>query len=97
MDITSIASNLMKGSELGTGAAPAAKATKEEIGKTASQFEGILVRQFLGESMKNLLEKGPSGQVCGYLITDSLANGICKGGGFGLAHILQSQLTKEKP
>ena len=97
MDITSIATNLTKGSDFGTGVAPAAKSTKEEIGKTASQFEGILVRQFLTESMKGLLEKGPSGQVCGYLITDSLADGICKGGGFGLAHVLQSQLTKEKP
>lgn len=77
-------------------ALPAPKPDADKVHKTASQFEGILVRQFLTESMKPLLEKGASGQVCGYLITDSLANSICKGGGFGLAHILQSQLTKEQ-
>jgi len=86
----------MKVTDLSVPAGQSGKPTHEKAAKVASQFEGILVRQFLTESMKPLLEKGASGQVCGYLITDSLANSICKGGGFGLAHILQSQLTKEK-
>ena len=83
-------------SELSSASSQSEKTDPKKAAKVASQFEGILVRQFLTESMKPLLEKGASGQVCGYLITDSLANSICQGGGFGLAHILQSQLTKEK-
>jgi Rod binding domain-containing protein len=63
------------------------------IAKVSKQFESILLRQFLGESMKSLLQDGPSGQVYGYFLTDSLANEISEGGGIGLAHIIQTQLS----
>ena len=43
--------------------------------------------------MKPLLQDGPSGQVYGYFLTDSLANEISDGGGFGLAHVIQTQLS----
>lgn len=66
----------------------------EKSGEVSRQFEAILLRQVLSESMKPLLEGGPSGQVYGYLLTDSLADTMSKGGGMGLAHILQAQLTK---
>lgn len=67
----------------------------EDVKKVANQFESILVRQFLDESMKPLLEDGPSGQVYGYLLTDSLAASVTAGGGVGLSNILQTQLTKK--
>ena len=67
----------------------------EEIKKTSQQFESILIRQFLSESMKSLLENGPSGQVYGYMLTDSLADSISKGGGLGLCSVLQAQLGNE--
>ncbi len=51
-----------------------------------------MVRQFLSESMKSLLENGASGQVYGYMLTDSLADSISKGGGLGLCSVLQTQL-----
>ena len=66
----------------------------EKIGKAAQQFEGILLRQILSESMKPLLEKGTGSQVYGYFLTDSLAESIGKAGGLGLGHVLQTQLTK---
>jgi Rod binding domain-containing protein len=60
--------------------------------KVPEQFEAILLRQFLSESMKPLLQEGPAGQVYGYLLTDSLAASVASGGGLGLRSILQAQL-----
>jgi flagellar protein FlgJ len=66
-----------------------------KIAKVSRQFESILLRQFLGESMKPLLQGGPSGQVYGYMLTDSLATEISDGGGLGLAHVIQAQLSQK--
>ena len=67
----------------------------EDVKKVSQQFESILLRQFLSESMKSLLEGGPSGQVYGYMLTDSLADSISKAGGLGLCSVLQAQLGNE--
>jgi Rod binding domain-containing protein len=67
-----------------------------KIAQVAEQFEGILLRQILNESMKPLLENGPGAQVYGYFLTGSLAESIGKAGGLGLGHVLQTQLTKGK-
>lgn len=64
------------------------------LGAASQQFEAILLRQFLSESMKPLLEGGPSGQVYGYLLTDTLADSLSKGGGMGLSSVIQAQLGK---
>lgn len=74
---------------------PADSQKPEDVKKVSQQFESILVRQFLSESMKSLLENGPSGQVYGYMLTDSLADSISKGGGLGLCSVLQAQLGNE--
>ena len=66
----------------------------EKTAQVSQQFEAILMRQILSESMKPLLEGGTAGQVYGYLVTDSLADAMSKGGGLGLSHILQAQLTQ---
>lgn len=79
---------------------PPAAATEPAIdgtAKVAQQFESILLRQFLGESMKGLLQEGPAGQVYGYMLTDSLANSLSEGGGLGLTSVLQAQLGKGQP
>jgi Rod binding domain-containing protein len=60
--------------------------------EVARQFEAVLVRQMLSETMKPLLENGESGQVYGYFITEALAETFTKGGGFGLQSVLQAQL-----
>jgi Rod binding domain-containing protein len=58
----------------------------------ARQFEAILVRQMLEESMKPLLEGAGGGHMYGYFISEALADGITKGGGLGLRSILEAQL-----
>jgi flagellar protein FlgJ len=76
---------------------PEPAALPQEPGKLAEasrQFESIMLRQFLGESMKGLLNSGPSSQVYGYLLTDTLADSLSKGGGLGLASVIQAQLGK---
>ena len=69
--------------------------TAEKGAEAARQFEGILLRQFLSESMKPLLQGGPGGQVYGYLLTESLASSLVKGGGLGLTSIIQAQFSQE--
>jgi Rod binding domain-containing protein len=69
----------------------------EDAAKAPEQFESILLRQFLSESMKPLLQEGPAGQVYGYLLTDSLAGSIASAGGLGLSSILQAQLGTAEP
>lgn len=76
---------------VGNGTKPAEANKTAEV---AQKFEAILTRQILSESMKPLLESGPSGQVYGYLITDALADAIGKGGGLGLSPILENQLKQ---
>lgn len=94
MSIPAISSALPAGAAAERANAASAPAG---LGEASRQFEAILLRQFLGESMKPLLEGGPSGQVYGYLLTDSLADSLSKGGGLGLASIIQAQLGKEQP
>jgi len=72
---------------------PAKKAS--DPSEVARQFEAILVRQMLSESMKSVLEHGKDGQVYGYFISEALADGITKGGGLGLRSILESQLRQQ--
>lgn len=62
--------------------------------EVSRQFEAILVRQILSESMKSLLENGKDGQVYGYFITEALADGITRGGGLGLRSVLETQLRQ---
>ena len=69
----------------------------QDLEKAAQQFESILVRQFLTESMGSLLEGGAPGEVFGYLLTDSLANSISQSGGLGVSSVIQAQLGEKKP
>ena len=94
MQITALSSNLLSAHTAEPSARPEASA---KVGEVSRQFEAILLRQFLSESMKPLLEGGPSGQVYGYLLTDTLADSLSKGGGMGLSSVLQAQLGKEQP
>ncbi|RFC43492.1 MAG: flagellar protein FlgJ [Verrucomicrobia bacterium] len=74
---------------------PAKKAS--DPSEVARQFEAILVRQMLSESMKSMLEHGKDGQVYGYYISEAMADGITKGGGLGLRSILETQLRQQGP
>ncbi|MEI6871261.1 MAG: hypothetical protein WCL08_03170 [Verrucomicrobiota bacterium] len=62
--------------------------------EAARQFEALLVKQILSESMKSMFEKGEGSQVFGYFLEDTLADGITKGGGMGLRSVIESQLRQ---
>ena len=58
----------------------------------ARQFEEVLLRQMLAESMKSVIQNAKAGEAYGYFITEALAEGISKGGGVGIRNILEAQL-----
>jgi Rod binding domain-containing protein len=97
MNIASIQSGM--GATLGTPEAtlgpngsskPGAPA--RDPGEVARQFEAILVRQMLSESMKTLVEGSEGQHAYGYFISEALSDGITRGGGLGLRSVLESQL-----
>jgi flagellar protein FlgJ len=63
--------------------------------EVARQFEAILLRQMLSESMKCFLEQGQSGQVYGHFLTDALADTMTKGGGLGIRSVIEAQLRQD--
>jgi flagellar protein FlgJ len=68
----------------------------QQVKAAAGQFEAIMLRQFLQESVSGLMggeSAGASGSVYGYLLTDTLASKLSEGGGLGLSKILQQQLS----
>jgi peptidoglycan hydrolase FlgJ len=74
--------------------------TAAEIKKAASQFEAIIMRQLLSPAIEPLMSGGLGGSsdsggggVYGYMMTDVLAENLSKGGGMGLAEMLEKQLS----
>jgi flagellar protein FlgJ len=61
----------------------------------AGQFEAIMLRQFLQESVGSMMGGGKEagGSVYGYLLTDVFAQQLSAGGGLGLSKVIQQQLT----
>ena len=69
---------------------------EQQLKSVAGQFEAILLRQFLQDSVGKIMggeTAGPSGNVYGYLLTDVLATKLSEGGGLGLASVIQKQLS----
>lgn len=76
----------------------------QQIKAVAGQFEAIMLRQFLQDSVSGMMggdsggesggdAGGASANVYGYLLTDVLAGKLSEGGGLGLAKIFQQQLS----
>jgi Rod binding domain-containing protein len=65
--------------------------------EVSRQFEAILMRQMLSESMKSFVEQGQAGQVYGYFITDALAETLTKAGGLGIRSVIEAQLRQDGP
>ena len=99
MNITSVSPAL--GSDVASAKAQALLSESQQLNpgaptrdpsELARQFEAILVRQMLSESMKTLID-GPKGQQSyGYFISEALADGITRGGGMGLRSVIEAQL-----
>jgi len=100
MDVSAILSSAAlppgSSSSLGGGAGlQGGHSPAQQRKAAATQFEAILLRQFLNDSMTSLMggEDSPSGSVYGYMLTDVMAGKLAQGGGMGLGKIIQQQLT----
>jgi Rod binding domain-containing protein len=95
MDISAIASSssALPGALNLRGLANATPAAQRKA--VGTQFEAILLRQFLSESVGKMMggEDSAQGSVYGYMLTDSMAQTMAAGGGMGLAKIIEQQLT----
>lgn len=68
----------------------------EQRAGVAAQFEAILVRQFLGPTMKSMLggtEGGVAGSVYGDMLSESMATQLTSGPGLGFGRFIEQQLT----
>ena len=68
----------------------------QQVKAVSGQFESILLRQFLQDSVSKMMggeESGAAGNMYGYMLTDVLATKISEGGGMGLASVIQKQLS----
>lgn len=85
--------NLAKNGQLGSlSALPEA----QQVKAVAGQFESILLRQFLQDSVSKIMggeDGGPTGSIYGYLLTDVLAEKLGQDGGLGLASVIEKQLS----
>lgn len=74
---------------------------EEQRTAVAGQFEAILLRQFLQESIGSMMGGGESGKsgngggggVYSYMLTDTLADKLSQGRGMGIAPMIAKQLT----
>ena len=72
----------------------------QQVKAAAGQFEAILLRQFLQESVGKIMNPTGSdagGGVYSYLLTDVLAGKLAEGGGLGLGKVLEQQLGPRHP
>ena len=96
MDISAIATTATASSQDGLDPSIRnAKTPAEQCKAAAGQFEAILLRQFLNESVSSMMggDDSPQGSIYGYLLTDVLANKLSQGSGMGLSKIIEQQLT----
>jgi Rod binding domain-containing protein len=98
MDIADI--SLVQADSAKALAAGASGATKdsEQVQAATEQFEAILIRQYLNDAMKPLFDGPLMGNGSGthmyqYMITDTLANELSQTSTFGMASLLNMQLT----
>ncbi len=82
---------------LKSGAASKAE-DPEKLKEVSEQFEAILIRQYLSEAMKPMFEGSMMGNDSGahmyqYMITDAMATELSNNSTFGVASMLQMQLT----
>ena len=74
----------------------AATASKE----VSTQFEALLLRQYLKDALKPVFgggfleETGGAHDMYRYFFTDAIAEGVARGGGFGLSDVLQQQIMQ---
>jgi Rod binding domain-containing protein len=78
-----------------TGAALRNASPEEQRKQVAQQFEAILVRQLLSSSVGSMLggKDNTAGSIYGDLLTNTLADQLTAGQGFGFARLVERQLA----
>ncbi len=87
----SVTRDLSSASSSHGGGAPAA--SPADVKKVAQQFEAILLRQLLQPALAPLVAGSAGGGVYGYLLADTLAGTMSRGGGMGLGQVMEQQLS----
>ncbi|HEY5227711.1 MAG TPA: hypothetical protein VIJ19_04175 [Opitutaceae bacterium] len=87
------ASNPSVASALAPGSTP--QTTPAQRQKAAAQFEAILVRQLLSQSVGSMMggEGHTAGLMYGDLMTNTLAQNLTAGKGLGLGKMIETQLA----
>ncbi|MFT3868999.1 MAG: rod-binding protein [Nibricoccus sp.] len=91
--------------EKGVNSSPSANSSRDPaaIKKAAGQFEAIILRQLLAPTVEPIMNGGlggsgdSGGSIYGYMLTDTLASSLSKGGGLGLGAMLEKQLSPRVP
>jgi Rod binding domain-containing protein len=70
----------------------------QKIGEASRQFEAVLIRQFLAESQKPLIQSeftdnSTAAGIYQDFITNQMADSLSRGGGIGLAKSFERQLA----
>ncbi len=102
MNVSAIAATLpnpaLRATDAATGRTASTAADAAERKKVAGQFEAILVRQFLSQSVGSMLGgSSVSGSVYGDMLTDALAQNLTAGPGLGLGRVIEQQLAPRAP
>ena len=75
----------------------AAEAATKEV---STHFESLLLRLYLKDALKPVFgggfleETGGAHDMYRYFFTDAIAEGVARGGGFGLSDVLQQQIMQ---
>jgi Rod binding domain-containing protein len=72
-----------------------ARTPAEQRKAVAGQFEAIMLRQLLSQSLGAMAggDDSTSGSIYGYLLTDVFSQKLAQSGGMGLASVIEKQLT----
>ena len=100
MAVTPISQTTAAAATLAAGGKPQALRNlpqAEQVKAAAGQFEAIILRQMLQDSVGKIAGEGAAGNVYGFMLTDVIANKLSEGGGLGLSGMLQQQLTPRAP
>ena len=95
MDLSPISSVAAQAGLAGSPVVRANQSPAEQRAAVAGQFEAIMLRQMLSQSVGNMLggEDSTSGSIYGYMLTDVFASKLASGGGMGLAKVIAGQLA----
>jgi Rod binding domain-containing protein len=95
MDLSSIDTARMSGGALGPGIVRPDQTPAQQRAAVAGQFEAIMLRQLLSESVGAMVggDDSASGSIYGYMLTDVLSSKLAAGGGMGLSKMIARQLA----